>query len=700
MGDDLLLTVLMATRDGVSTLPQVLDAYCRLAMPDGGWRLFIVDNGSRDSTPALLAGYTERLPLRCLHEPQAGKNLALNRALAAALELPGADDDLFIFTDDDATPAFDWLQQWQACAAARPECGVFGGAIMPDWAEVPPDWLLKLAPLGLTFGLTAPSLADGPVFPGLVWGANMAVRRAAFAAGHRFDTLVGPNGGAYAMGSETELTRRLALAGYLVWFCGAARVAHRIRASQLRPEYVLQKAWRFGRGKYLQDSRGRFPEWLGVPRWMLKRYLLELAGLARAALKRDAEALFSRRWELAYLRGYFHQAWRGPRRPGQSVLVASYSGELGGMELRMAQEVRYLHAAGYGSGLALRRFDGLDAWAQRLAAEQITVAEFSAPPFFECEWRWRRLHLARARWLAPGRLRAFRADLVHVALCWTNYGASMLWLAQHCRLPSVVSVHNAFPPADFAGWHEPLLHQAFSAVRGIYAVSDSALAHFMAIYRPYILASTRLAVIPNSVNVQRFLPSAAARAAARQRLQLPDEALVVGAVGRLSEQKRPGKLITLFAMLRERFPNLHLVLAGSGPLEAAARAQVERMGLAHWVRFTGFTDAVETVMPALDLHLLMSRNEGFGIATIEAMACGIPAIATAVPGSVDILRDSEGGMLIPVDDLAVAAYRVGALLDDPARRAIMGRKAREEVVERYSDSVVAGQVRAFYDGLV
>jgi glycosyltransferase involved in cell wall biosynthesis/GT2 family glycosyltransferase len=690
----------MATRDGAATLPQVLEAYCRLTAPDGGWRLFIVDNGSRDGTPALLDSYAERLPLRCLRQPRPGKNAALNHALAAALAEPGADQDLFVFTDDDATPAPDWLRRWQACAAAQPDYTVFGGAIMPDWAAPPPDWLLKLAPLGLTYGLSAPSLVDGPVFPGLVWGANMAVRRAPFAAGHRFDSAVGPNGGAYAMGSETELNLRLGRAGYRAWFCGEARVAHHIRASQMTPAYVLQKAWRFGRGKYLQESPGTFPEMLGVPRWMLMRHLLEIGRLLRAALTGDADRLFAHRWELAYLRGYFHQAWRGRRRHGKTVLVTSYSGELGGMELRMAQEVRYLRAAGYGGRLALRRFDGLDAWARRLAAEQITVAEFSPPPFFEGAWRWRRVHLARARWLAASRLRAFNADLVHVALCWTNYGASMLWLTQHCRLPAVISVHNAFPPASFAAWHQPLLHQAFGAVRGIYGVSESALSHFMAIYRPYISASTRLAVIPNSVDVQRFLPSAAARALARQQLRLPDDALVVGAVGRLSAQKRPGKLITLFAMLRARFPGLHLVLAGSGPLEAAARAQVARMGLAHWVRFTGFVETVETLMPALDLHLLMSRNEGFGIATIEAMACGIPAVATAVPGSVDILRDSEGGMLIPADDLTVAAYRVGALLDDPARRAVMGRKARDEVVARYSDTVVGQQVRSFYDGLV
>ena len=81
-----MLTVLIATRDGAPTLPRVLDAYCRLLAPEGGWRLLIVDNGSVDGTAALLDGYTRRLPLRRLHEPRPGKNVALNHALEIALE--------------------------------------------------------------------------------------------------------------------------------------------------------------------------------------------------------------------------------------------------------------------------------------------------------------------------------------------------------------------------------------------------------------------------------------------------------------------------------------------------------------------------------------------------------------------------------------------------------------------------------------
>lgn len=690
----------MATRNGAETLPQVLEAYCRLAVPTGGWRLLIVDNGSTDGTADLLAHYTSRLPLRRLYEAEAGKNKALNRALDDALRVPGADEDLFIFTDDDATPAQDWLLQWQACASAHPDYSVFGGAITPDWAEAPPDWLLPLIPTGLTYGLTSPSLPDGPVFPGLVWGANMAVRRTVFENGNRFDTCIGPNGADYAMGSETELTRRLASAGYRSWFCRAPQVAHHIRARHVQIDYILRKAWRFGRGKYRQERPGRFVERLGVPRWMLLRYLLELAAWAGAALRGDVGRTFRHRWELAFLRGYFYEAWRGAPRPGPGVLVTSYSGELGGMELRMAQEVRYLQTAGHTGMLALRRFEGIDAWSQRLAAEQITVAQFDPPAFFEAAWHGRQLRYWRARWFASSRLRAFQAGLVHVALCWTHYGASTLWLARHCKLPTVISVHNAFPRHADTRWHDKLLRQAFSGVRGIYAVSESAMRHFVAAYQPYISASTRMAVIPNGVDVDLFKPSPTMRLMARQRLQLPQQAVVIGAVARLSEQKRPELLLEMFALLRQRCPDLHLVLAGSGPLDGALRAQAARLGVLPWVTFTGFVEAVHELLPALDLHVLMSRNEGFGIATIEAMACGVAVVATDVPGSADILGNSAAGVLVPADDLPAATEVVAGLLEDAARRAAMGHHGRREAVERYSHAVVGAQIRAFYQGLL
>ncbi len=381
------------------------------------------------------------------------------------------------------------------------------------------------------------------------------------------------------------------------------------------------------------------------------------------------------------------------------VLVTSYSGALGGMEMRMGQEARLLAGAGYASALAVRRFAGFDGWAAALRGQGVDVSEFDPPPLFE-QWRWRRLNKWRARLVAARRLRRYRPDLVHVAFCWNTYGATALWLAHECGLPSVISVHNAFPPAELSAWHRPLLAAAFGSVRGIYAVSESALQHFLALYGAYIAPATRLAVIPNSVDTARFAPSPAARAEARAALRLAPEALVLGSVARLAQQKRPQALLRLFCALRPRFPRLHLVLAGSGPLEAQLRAQAAAAGVAGQVRFTGFCGAVERLMPAFDLHLLLSRNEGFGISTIEAMACGVPAVGTDVPGTADILRASAGGVLVPLADEDAAAAAVAALLADPARRAAMGRAGRAEALACYDDARLRRQVLDFYRGLV
>jgi glycosyltransferase involved in cell wall biosynthesis len=688
----------MATCNGAATLPKVLDAYCRLVVPEGGWSLLIADDGSTDGTPELIASFAARLPLRFFSQPRRGKNAALNAAIELALSEPRS--ELFVFTDDDAAPALDWLVRLSRCAREHPAHALFGGSIVPDWGQPPPEWVLRVVPLGLTFGVT--SAAEGPVFPGLVWGANMAVRRAVFEAGHRFDSTLGPSAGAYAMGSETEFNRRLGAAGYQAWFCTGATVAHFIRPHQLKARSILQRAYRFGRGARIQEVPDQAARLFGVPRWMFARIGLELAGALRALAARDADALFRRRWELNYLGGFIAQAWRGrraPPRPRRRVLITSCSGELGGMELRMAQEARLLAGAGWHSTFATPHFRGFDGLAAGLRAGGVHVSLFDPPQFFE-QWAWRRTNKLRAQWLSAWRLRRYRPDLVHVAFCWTSYGASVLWLAHHCRLPAVISVHNAFPPAAFGPWHQRLYAQAFSSVRGVYAVSASALQHFMANFGPYLPPSARLCVIPNSVDPARFIPSPARRASARERLGLPHDSLVLGSVARLSPQKRPEALIELFQALRQRFEQLHLVLVGSGPLEQALRARVQALGLTPFVVFAGHVAAVEELLPAFDLHLLLSRSEGFGIATIEAMACGVPVVGTDVPGTADILRASRGGLLVPLHDSAAAAASVAALLSDAPRRQDMARHARAEIEAGYTVAGMEQQVHAFYAGLL
>lgn len=300
-----MLTILMATFNGARTLPGVLNAYCQIKSPADGWKLVIADNGSTDNSKEIIKGFENRLPITYVYEAKRGKNAALNTALS---EVSG---DLIIFTDDDAKPAPDWLLQLSACAASNPDYAIFGGTILPEWELEPPDWILRLVPLGLTYALTAPDLEEGPIFPGLVWGPNMAVRREVFNSGHRFNDTIGPNGSNYAMGSETEFTIRLSRAGYKSWFCKKAVVQHFIRANQVQKSWVLKRAFRFGRGMYRQSLESKAPETpmlFGVPRWMLRKFVSEALYTMVGTIAQNADRSFTARWEVNYLLGYFYEA--------------------------------------------------------------------------------------------------------------------------------------------------------------------------------------------------------------------------------------------------------------------------------------------------------------------------------------------------------------------------------------------------------
>ena len=348
----------MATYNGAATLPDVLQAYTALDQPAGGWRLVIADNGSSDTTAEVLAAYQGRLPLSTLYVARRGKNAALNAALERVLQQSGDGQDLLVLTDDDAIPQPDWLRRLRQCAERQPCHALFGGAIVPAWRVPPAPWLLQHTPRGLTWGLTEPALPDGPIYPGLVWGANMAVRRRVFDDGLRFDEGIGPNGASYAMGGEVNFNLRLAQAGHLAWFCPQARVAHIIRPHQVSAPWVLRRAWLHGRGRFRQQTD------TAVPRWMLGRFMRDALAMLAAWLRRDQAQVFVRRWELANIAGYCQEAWQSKGRQRLRILITSYSGELGGMELRMAQEARMLDGAGYHSLLALRRFAGFERWAQ------------------------------------------------------------------------------------------------------------------------------------------------------------------------------------------------------------------------------------------------------------------------------------------------------------------------------------------------
>ena len=417
-----------------------------------------------------------------------------------------------------------------------------------------------------------------------------------------------------------------------------------------------------------------------------------------------------------------HRLTNGKRR----ILLCSLSTTLGGVELRMGLEARLLQRAGYGAAVGINLYPALQNWVAGLEKDDIPALDYDPPPFMEKWWWWRKTKLSRSGFLARGQDLLWRVarrknkyfakgfskkffernrfDLNHIFLPWTDFGGTRLWLSHYNRVPAVLSVRNAFRPATWAGWVAAHYREGFQAVRGIYAISQSALDHFMGVFGDFVLPGTVTEVIHNSVDTRRFKTDDATRSAARRRLELPQGALVIGAAARLEKQKRPDRLIRVFKELKMNFPELYLVLVGSGSLEPALKEQTRRMGISDSVVFTGWQPDVERFLPALDMAVHLSSNEGFGTSTVEAMACGLPVVATDVPGTRDILAGGESGILVPADDIEAAVEACRNILSNEALRRQLGRHGRRESMSKYDEEAWGDKILDFYqkvfDGLL
>ena len=299
------IAVLLSTRNGARTLSAVLAAHAALRPAAVPHRLIIVDNGSTDATPALLAEVAAagRPAVEVLREELPGKNRALNRALPLVL-----DAELVVFTDDDAVPEPDWLQRLWNEAQLRRGYGILGGAILPRWMVPPPSWIQEWrVPLDICYAATA-THREGQIDPTKVWGPNMVVRGAVLREGHRFDASIGPDGSpTYPMGSEIEFTSRLARAGHRAWYTPHAVVHHLVRPEQMTEEWVLQRAFRCGRGAAQLHARMLTPR--GLRRARLAPGLwLRVAGYgAGVALARHvlppSRLRFWLEWQSSLMRG-------------------------------------------------------------------------------------------------------------------------------------------------------------------------------------------------------------------------------------------------------------------------------------------------------------------------------------------------------------------------------------------------------------
>lgn len=186
-------------------------------------------------------------------------------------------------------------------------------------------------------------------------------------------------------------------------------------------------------------------------------------------------------------------------------------------------------------------------------------------------------------------------------------------------------------------------------------------------------------VIYEGADLQRFVVPPGTREQARQELDLPLEAPVMGTVMRLSAQKAPLDWLQAAQRVAEACPEAYFVVIGGGPLATEVEAGVNSAGLASRFRLTGPRHDVERLVSAFDIFSLASLWEGFPIVYEEASAAGLPLVGTSVDGAAELIEEGRTGYLVAPKRPEQLAERVAELLHDLPRAKAMGEAARERV---------------------
>ena len=297
-----------------------------------------------------------------------------------------------------------------------------------------------------------------------------------------------------------------------------------------------------------------------------------------------------------------------------------------------------------------------------------------------------------------GRLRRAIAErgieVVHAHNFVPNYhAAASLW--GRWRRPTLVcSLHDMGFRLD----REPRLKRFFTWAIGRtqgYAMVGSQ------VHGRYVgsgmVAAERATTVLNGIPVDRFRWTPERRRIARERLGVPQDALLIGAVGRQVALKNHALLIALMPALLARHPSLRLALVGSGPLEADLRAQAEAAGVGDRVILTGQRRDVADLTPGFDIFAMPSLTEGLSIALLEACATRLAIVATAVGGNPELVRDGESGLLVPPGEGPPLLQALDRLLADAPLRERLGQNACDWVRQHGSLDTLYTSFRTFYE---
>jgi len=208
------------------------------------------------------------------------------------------------------------------------------------------------------------------------------------------------------------------------------------------------------------------------------------------------------------------------------------------------------------------------------------------------------------------------------------------------------------------------------------------------------------AVVHSGIDAAEFETPRRSREVARDQLGLTPEQLLVGTVACLKPQKAPLDFVRAAAEAYARCDRLRFVVAGDGEQRDEVEQLIDRLGLRGIVRLLGWRRDVPDLLHAMDVFLLTSRFEGLPRVLLQAMAAGVPVVATAVDGTPEVVRDGRSGLLIPPRDARAAADRVLELIRDPELRARCVDGGRRVLTRGFDIHRMVGDLERIYISLL
>jgi glycosyltransferase involved in cell wall biosynthesis len=343
----------------------------------------------------------------------------------------------------------------------------------------------------------------------------------------------------------------------------------------------------------------------------------------------------------------------------------------GGTERQMIELVRRLNPARWAVHIAC--FHTRGAWFSRASEVAASVAEFPVTSFQSpraLKHLW-----AFARWC-----RAQKIAVAHTTELYSNiFGLPGAALA---GVPVRIGNRREINP-DKSAAQIAMQRAGYSVAHKIVANSKAAADRLRAEGVP----SRKIAVIPNGLDVDGVQPRQA-----RPRLRR------IAVVANLRPEKGHDVLLDAAVEVLRRFPDTHIECVGGGPLLDALIGRAEARGLLHAVTFLGQRDDVPARLADADLFVLPSRSEAFPNAVLEAMAAGLPIVASGVGGIRELIADDRTGLLVPAGDPPALADRLCRLMADPALAARLGDAARADAHARYSFERMVAAFERLYLG--